>query len=62
MEDPRQPDLDDRYVLSRDGHEVLRGNWFDAVMYIHDHHSFSFSWALAHEGYRMEREEPEPKP
>lgn len=45
-----------RYVLSRDGKEVLRGTEQECWEYLHRTHGFSVDHALTHEGYAMEPE------
>lgn len=42
------------YVLTRDGKEIGRYNSdIKAIAYVHNHHSFSFDWALKYEGYKL---------
>lgn len=45
-----------RYVLSRDGKEILRGTEQECWEYLHRTHGFSVDHALTHEGYAMEPE------
>lgn len=41
------------YVLLRDGEVILRGTEGDVWEHIHAHHSYSVSWAIAHEGFQV---------
>jgi hypothetical protein len=41
-------------ILKRDGKEVLKGDYFKLLAYIHKNHSYSFSHATKHEGYVVE--------
>lgn len=44
--------------LTRDGKTVLVAeDVAEAMAYIHKNHSFSFDWALQHEGYKLEEVE-----
>jgi hypothetical protein len=43
----------DRFVLLRDGKEIMRGSSFEIARYIHRNHSYSVDHALKHEGYSM---------
>ena len=43
------------FILKRDGKEVTRGSEFALLDYIHNHHCFSMSHALAYEGYSVEK-------
>ncbi len=46
----------DRWILLRDGKEVMRGSSFDVAKYIHRNHSYSLDHALKYEGYKMVKE------
>lgn len=48
-----------RYVLCRDGKEVMRGSAFEVLRHLHATHSYSLDWALKHEGYTMAPESPD---
>jgi len=41
-------------ILKRDGKEILKGDYFKLLAYIHKNHSYSFSHATEHEGYTVE--------
>lgn len=42
-----------RYVLSRDGAEILRGTESEVWRWIHRNHSYSVAHALLFEGYAV---------
>lgn len=46
--------MDKQYILSCDGKEVFKGSYNDCFFWIHRNTSFSFNWALQHEGYSLE--------
>jgi hypothetical protein len=52
---PRSPN--GRYVLSRDGAEVMRGTEGELWRYLHTTHSYSVEHALRFEGYAIVPEE-----
>ncbi len=41
------------YILFRDGKEIMSGNEFEVLKYIHRNHSYSFDHAIKYEGYSM---------
>lgn len=44
----------EKFDLLRDGVVVLSDvHFLEIVRYIHRNHSFSFGWALQHEGYQI---------
>ena len=49
-----------RYVLSRDGREIMRGTEAEIWKYLHQTHSFSVTHALAWEGYTIRPEQEAP--
>lgn len=51
-----------RFVLKRDGNEVLRGTEVEVTRYVHKNHSYSLDHALRHEGYSLSPESPESAP
>lgn len=48
-----------KYVLKRDGKEVMRGTETEVWQYVQGRHSFSVDWAIKNEGYRIEPEVPQ---
>jgi hypothetical protein len=41
-------------ILKRDGVEVMRGDDFQVLAWIHCNHSYSLDHAVRHEGYSVE--------
>ena len=49
----------DRYILSRDGNEILRGSEWECWRWIHSTTTMSVDEALRHHGYTIVPEEAE---
>jgi hypothetical protein len=43
-----------KWNLFRDGNLVMTGTGMEILEYVLKKHSFSLSWAVQHEGYRVE--------
>lgn len=47
-----------KFVLTRDGVELMRGEYIELVAFLHNQHSYSVDHALKYEGYAItERKE-----